>query len=93
MNFSNIKIGDFVLIHGLQNQKKNHFYWIIYVERIELTKLVFIDGTIVKSNVKNCLFTNYRHYPEYTNIIKVINNKNEIEELNLLYKLYLLKES
>lgn len=97
-NIDNIKEGDFVLIHSSKDLASSP-YFIIRVNSKKFTgltdipRLAYIHGPILKSNVKNSLFTIYKHYPYYSGITKIIKNKNEIKELNLLYKVYLLQSS
>lgn len=86
------KKGDFVLIHSPKNQT-NTPYCIIHVDYTGIDGLSYIHGTIIKTNLRNCLFTDLRYYSDYPDIVKIIDNKSEIEELSLIYKLHLLKES
>lgn len=89
MDSHNIKKGNFALI------KFNAFkdcVW-IYVNSVEKDRLL---GTVVKNNLKVNIYTLFEKYlfsySYYCNYEK-IKNKKEIEELNILYKLFLLKES
>lgn len=88
-----LKKGDFALIYSSKDQAQ-YPYCIIYVEYRGFDGEYYIHGTIVKSNLKHYLFSDYRYYCNNNkDVIKKINNKSEIEELSFIYKFYLLNNS
>lgn len=93
MNFIDIKENDFILFrNGLTNLASDSYY-IMYIQYIEKTRFPFVRGIILKTNMQNWLFTIKDHYYDDLAIIKKIEDTKEINELKLIYKMYLLQNS
>jgi hypothetical protein len=96
------KVGDFVKV----TYKQDHYFeirsYIMLVIKVDLIEIDGINynfkllGIIVKTDNKDILFNRqsyiFRDSPD-TDPIKKITNKKLIKKLNIIYKLYLLRNS
>jgi hypothetical protein len=91
---NNLKIGDFVGISYSGDLISDNYAYILKITNLNCDSTNFLEGIIIKCTTYNNLFKKRKLFlKNNSKHIKKIIDINKIKELELIYKIHLIKQS